>query len=67
MSVRVPFALFFFVIGDAVWSGYWAVGRTLLPLTFAFNLLLLRGNFRWWQLVLGNLCLLHAVYRILPD
>lgn len=62
-----PFALFVFIIGDAVWQGYWAVARTCLPLTFAFNLLLLRGGFRWWQLALGNLCLLHAVWRILPD
>lgn len=67
VRVGIPFALFFFIVGDAVWKGYWAVGRTLLPLTFAFNLLLLREGFSWGRLALGNLCLLHAVWRVLPD
>ena len=67
VRVGLPFALFFFLIGDSVWWGYWAVGRTCLPLTFAFNLSLVRGRFSWWQLILGNLCVFHAIYRILPD
>jgi hypothetical protein len=67
LRVGVPFAIFFFLIGDAVWVGYWAMGRTCLPLTFAFNLLLLREGFTWRQVALGNLCVLHALYRVLPD
>ncbi len=67
LRVALPFALFYFVIGDAVWHGYWAVARTCLPLTFAFNLLLLpRGRGFWLHLIAGNLCLLHGVYRMLP-
>jgi hypothetical protein len=69
LRAAAPFALFYFVIGDAVWQGYWAVARTLLPLTFAFNLLVLRerGRWFWWHLVIGNGCLLHGVYRLLPE
>jgi hypothetical protein len=67
VRVAVPFALFYFVIGDPVWKGYWAVARTCLPLTFAYNLLLPRDRRFWPYLLLGNLCVLHAVYRILPD
>lgn len=48
-----------------VWSGYWAVCRALLPLTIAFNLLL-PLNRRFWPLwTIGNLTLLHAVWRFL--
>ena len=67
VRVGVPFALFFFFLGDPVWQGYWAVARTCLPLTFAYNFLLPRDR-RFWPLwVVGNLCGLHALYRILPD
>jgi len=69
LRVGLPFALFYFVIGDAVWNGYWAVARTCLPLTFAFNLLVLqaRGRGFGWQLAAGNLCALHGLYRLLPE
>ena len=48
-----------------VWSGYWAACRAVLPLTVAFNLLLpATGRFwPWW--VIGNLTLLHALWRFL--
>ncbi len=65
--VGAPFTLLLFVLGDPVWSGYWAAARTCLPLTFAFNLLLTRGRWFWPQLALGNLCVLHAVVRLWPD
>jgi hypothetical protein len=67
VRVAVPCALFYFLIGDPVWKGYWAVARTCLPLTFAYNLLLPRDRRFWPYLILGNLCALHALYRILPD
>lgn len=47
-----------------VWSGYWAVCRAVLPMTIAFNLLLSGRRF-WLLWVLGNLTLLHAVWRFL--
>ena len=65
--VGAPFALLVFLIGDPVWSGYWAAARTCLPLTFAFNLLLPRGRWFWPQLAFGNICVLHAVVRLWPD
>jgi len=48
-----------------VWSGYWAACRAVLPMTIAFNLLLpATGRFwLWWAL--GNLTLLHAIWRFL--
>ena len=62
----VPFAILFWVLGDAVWAGYWAVARACLPLTFAFNFTLPAGRGFWWRFALGNACLLHAIYRFLP-
>lgn len=48
-----------------VWSGYWAACRAVLPMTVAFNLLLPASS-RFWPLwVLGNLTLLHGVWRFL--
>ncbi len=53
------------VLGPWIWSGYWAACRALLPLTVAFNLLLPSGK-RFWPLwVMGNLTLVHGVWRFL--
>ncbi len=63
----VPFALLFWVVGDPVWSGYWAAARALLPLTFAYNLLLQDDEKFWGKLTLANLPLVaHGVWRMLP-
>ena len=67
LRIALPFALFVFVVGDPVWKGYWAVARTFLPLTFAYNLLLPRDRRFWSLLLIGNICTFHAIYRILPD
>ena len=49
-----------------VWSGYWAVSRVVLPMTIAFNLLLPSSNRAFWPLwALGNISILHAVWRFL--
>ncbi len=63
----LPFALLFWFLGEDVWRGYWAVARTCLPLTFAFNFLLPRDRWFKWHLVIGNVTLLHGVWRMLPD
>ncbi|MBK8476241.1 MAG: hypothetical protein IPL39_07960 [Opitutaceae bacterium] len=63
----IGFALLFWVLGGFVWNGYWAVARTCLPLTLAFNLTLPAGRGFWWRFALGNACALHAVYRLLPE
>ena len=48
-----------------VWSGYWAACRAVLPLTISFNLLLPTGRSFWPLWVVGNLTLLHAIWRFL--
>lgn len=48
-----------------VWSGYWAACRAVLPLTIAFNLLLPAKRSFWPLWVLGNLTLVHAIWRFL--
>jgi hypothetical protein len=51
------YALFMLVLGDAVWEGHpAAVGRILLPMTVAFNVLLSRVRWALFLplLVLGN-------------
>ena len=58
-SLLLPF------LGLWVWSGYWAACRALLPLTVAFNLLLPAGRAFWPLWALGNLTMLHALWRFL--
>ncbi len=68
LRAGLAFAVLFWVLGGFVWNGYWAVARTCLPLTLAFNLTLPAcGRGFWWRFALGNACLLHALYRLLPD
>lgn len=63
--VGVAFSLLLIVLGPWVWSGYWAACRAVLPLTFAFNLLLPTGRAFWPLWTLGNLTLLHGLWRFL--
>lgn len=51
-------------LGDAVWDGYWAILRTVLPMTLAFCLLLPSGRWFWLLLALGSLPSLHAIFRL---
>ena len=63
--IGVVYSLLFVVLSPWVWTGYWAACRVLLPMTIAFNLLL-SGQKNFWPLWgLGNLTLLHAVWRFL--
>jgi len=48
-----------------VWSGYWAACRAVLPMTIAFNLLLPATRNFWPIWILGNLTMIHAVWRFL--
>ncbi len=66
LRASVLFALLFWCLGSYVWAGYWAVARTCLPMTLAFNLTLPTGRGFRWRFALGNACLLHGVYRLLP-
>ena len=52
-------------LGSWVWSGYWAVCRAVLPMTIAFNLLLPVNRAFWPHWILGNLTVLHALWRFL--
>jgi hypothetical protein len=51
-------------LGALVWDGYWAVMRTLLPMTLAFCVLLPRGRFFWLWLIIASLPSLHAIFRL---
>ncbi len=65
--VGAIYALLFVFLSPWVWSGYWAVSRVILPMTIAFNLLLPSSSQRaFWPLwALGNISMLHAVWRFL--
>jgi hypothetical protein len=63
LRLGLPFAVLFWFLGDFVWHGYWAVARTTLPMTFAFNRALLRDQRACTHLISGNLFVLHSVYR----
>lgn len=61
----IAYALLFVTLGDAVWRGYWAGCRILLPLNIAFNLLLSDRNkpLFWTAIILTNLSFLHGIIR----
>jgi hypothetical protein len=62
----LPFAVLFWCFSAYVFSGYWAAARAVLPLTFAFNRLLIKERSFWIHFVIGNLFMLHGVWRMLP-
>ncbi len=63
--VGAAYALLLPFLGLWVWSGYWAACRVVLPLTVAFNLLLPAKRSFWPLWTIGNLTLLHAIWRFL--
>ena len=53
------------VLGPAVWEGHpGAATRVVLPMTFAFNVLVLRSRWFWPLWVLGNLSVLGGLEAI---
>lgn len=63
--IGMAYSLLLLFLSSWVWSGYWAVCRAVLPLTIAFNLLLPAGRWFWPLWIVGNLTLLHGVWRSL--
>lgn len=63
--VGAGYSLLLVGLSSWVWSGYWAVCRAVLPMTIAFNLLLPATRTFWPLWTLGNLTMLHAVWRFL--
>jgi hypothetical protein len=63
--IGAVYALLFFFLSFWVWSGYWAVCRAVLPMPIAFNLLLPANRQFWLLWIVGNLTMLHAVWRFL--
>lgn len=61
-----PYALLYWILGEQVWHGYWAAARSLLPLTLAFNVALVRERRFLPHFLIGNVCALHGIYRFLP-
>lgn len=63
--VGVMYALLMTLVGPAVWDGYpTAATRASLPLTFAFNILLVRDKWFWPLLVPGNLTIISGLATI---
>ena len=59
----VPYALLMVFLGQAVWEGHpGAATRVLMPMTFAFNLLLPPTRFFWPLWVMGNANVLNGIW-----
>ncbi|MBK8475692.1 MAG: hypothetical protein IPL39_05115 [Opitutaceae bacterium] len=67
IRLALPFAILFWLLGDAVWEGYWAVARVCLPLSVAFYLHIPNDRRLPWRVLLTTLSLPHALYRFWPD
>ena len=63
--IGAAYSILLLFLSSWVWSGYWAACRAVLPMTIAFNLLLPASRFFWPLWILGNLTLLHGVWRFL--
>jgi len=63
--IGAAYSILLMFLSPWVWSGYWAACRAVLPMTIAFNLLLPSTNGFWPLWILGNLTMLHAVWRFL--
>lgn len=63
--IGAAYSILLLFLGPWVWSGYWAACRAVLPMTIAFNLLLPANRGFWPLWILGNLTVLHAVWRFL--
>jgi hypothetical protein len=63
--IGAAYSILFTLLSPWVWSGYWAACRALLPMTVAFNLLLPAQRNFWPLWVLGNLTMLHALWRFI--
>jgi hypothetical protein len=57
--IGISYAVLMVFLGDAVWEGYpGAASRVLLPMQFAFNVLVPAGRAWWVVLILGNITML---------
>lgn len=63
--IGAAYSILMLFLSAWVWSGYWAACRAVLPMTIAFNLLLQSGRWFWSLWCLGNITLLHGVWRFL--
>jgi len=63
--IGAAYSILLIFLSPWVWSGYWAACRAVLPMTIAFNLLLPSTRSFWPLWILGNLTMLHAVWRFL--
>lgn len=61
--VGLSFAALFPFLAFVVWEGYWAVARAILPMSIAFNVLFVQKNCSWKIFILGNLTVLHGLFR----
>lgn len=63
--IGMVYGILMVCLGFEPWKGYWAVSRIVLPLTVAFNLLLVdnRRFLPFW--LLGNAAVAHGLIRLL--
>ena len=62
--VGIVYGVLLLCLGDFVWHGFWAVCRSVLPLTFAFNILLAKDTQKFWIIwILGNVTIIHGFIR----
>jgi hypothetical protein len=61
----VVYVLFLPMLSPLVWEGYpGSAVRVLLPMTFAFNVLVLRSRAFWPLVILGNLSVLYGLAEL---
>lgn len=66
ISMGLPFAVLFWLIGADPWIDYRAVARDCLPMTIAFNVVFIRRNSDHPLWLLANVCAIDGVIRMLP-
>jgi hypothetical protein len=69
LRLSLPFVVLMFCISFEVWAGYpGAAARVVLPMTVAFNILLVQGRSRvfWLWYAAGNVALVYAPALLRP-
>lgn len=62
--IGLAYALLLPLLSGYVWYGYWAVCRSVLPMTLAFNVLLVKRRAGWRLFFAGNLPIFHGLFRL---
>jgi hypothetical protein len=66
LSMGLPFAVLFWLIGTDPWIDYRAVARDCLPMTIVFNLLFIRRGSDHPLWLLANIAVIDGIIRMTP-